>query len=305
MHTTAQAADRLYFAKTAHIIVNAPGLFRSPEKGDRDRYIRIKHNLDKLEFEIAGPVLSSAELRVLRAAAALAGPAFSGQPAPEGQSKLDRLESLLTRSLPLRTSYTELARLAGYSTGSSARAAVRNALKRLAGVTMSVTEGARGLVLGHLISLASGRENDCLTIGLCPAVMMAVLGGRGDYVRVSLDEANALKTDPARLLHHRLHWLQPGLPHSVNLDTMLPYVYPECADSASTLRTRRATLRRALKELGDAGIGWTVSHVGDKYTIGRPASRSDRGRPPGRIADALPAGSRTPPGRIADANSCR
>lgn len=277
------------FAKLAPIVVHAPGLFRSPEKGDRDKYVRITHQHAGLEFEIAGPVLGVAELRVLQAIAAIAGPAY-GMRSTSGTG-IDRLAVLLAQSEPLETSYTAVAKAAGYAGGSSSRAAVRGALKLLGGVTVSVTAGTRGLALGHLIQHSLGKENDCLTVHLSPVLVAAILGGPGSYLRVSLEEARQLKSDPARLLHHRLHWVNPGETRNVGMESLLRYVYPDAVASSSTLRTRRAVVRRAVDELGKAG--WTVIRTGfDSYSVKRPAPAKSQ-TPPRPDRRRLVAGMQT------------
>lgn len=279
----------LEFAKLAPLAVHAPGLFRSPMKGDRDKYVCIKHTLGGIEFEIAGPVLGAGELRVLQALAALAKPAGRRPPAGpalSAQETMDSLSHLLSQTQPLKTSYSAVARAAGYAGGSSARATVRAACKRLADVTVVATTDSRSLALGHLIQHAVGNENDTLIVHLSPVLTAAILGGPGTYLRVSLDEAHRLKSDAARLLHHRLHWLNPGLSHAVRLDTLLSYVYPEPCASSSTHRTRRAEVRRAAQELEAAG--WSVESTGPEgFIIGRPALDRKAGSPLAR--------SQTPP----------
>lgn len=284
------------FAKLAPLAVHAPGLFRSPVKGDRDKYVCLKHTLGGIDFEIAGPVLGAGELRVLQALAALAkptSPVSRAHRAPSAEETMEMLSKLLSQTRPLKTSYSAVARAAGYAGGSSARAAVRAAFKRLAGVTIAATTKTRGLALGHLIQHAVGNENDTLIAHLSPVLTAALLGSHGTYLLVSLDEARRLKSDAARLLHHRLHWLNPGTSRSAGLDKLLTYVYPEPCASSSTHRTRRAEVRRAAQELEAAG--WSAMPTGPEgFIISRPAL--------GRIADAPLARSQTPSGLNADAS---
>lgn len=271
--------NELTHAKMAPLFVHTPGLFRSLANGQRDKYVTLKHTINSVEFEIRAPGLGAGDLRALQAIAALSGPAFASAESPGTRENLiEKLSLLLEQKLLLNTSYSAVARAAGYRAGPSARALIREAIKRLASVTVSAKAGTGGLALGHLIHNATGLENDSLKLYLSPVLLAAVLGGHGEYLRVSLDEARQLKSDAARLLHHRLHWLNPGASHTVKLVTLMSYVYPEAALSSSTLRTRRAATRRAVDELRLAG--WTAIRLSssETYDITRPGVLNADGR---------------------------
>lgn len=102
----------------------------------------------------------------------------------------------------------------------------------------------------------------------------AVHGGRGTYLRTDLLEARRLNSDAARLLHHRLHWINTGCRRDVSLDKMIGYVWSSEEVSASAYRTRRQVLKRALGQL--IAIGWSVTSRGDLFHIGRPAAQGNR-----------------------------
>ena len=121
---------------------------------------------------------------------------------------------------------------------------------------------------GHLLSKLSSATGGTLEVELCPVLAAAVLGGRGHYLRVDLTEVRQLKTDPARLLHHRLHWINPGQKGSIGMDKLVGYVWPEPANAA-TQRKRHERVRNALIEM--SALGWSFVKSGEVYTIKRPA----------------------------------
>jgi len=270
------------FAKLAAAVVHAPSLFQSLPKGQIQQQRTLNYQAGELQFQFVGPLLGALELRVLQGLAGLAGPqnhelivGAKGDPAQEDQEpEVERIT--------ISTSYNELARVIGYRANSgSSNSVIRDALETLC--SMSVFVGladaplsenrAVGTILNQQLDPKDGPS---IVVEMCLVLTAAILGGRGQYLRVSLDEVRSLKTDPARLLHHRLHWVNQGCTRDVKISTMMNYVWPNSTESPSTLRTRRQVVRRALNEL--MGLGWTVfKKAGDLYSIGRPAvSRTAR-----------------------------
>lgn len=271
------------FAKLAQPVCHAPGLFVSRSKGGPDQLMKLNYAAGGLLFRFVGPQLGPIELRVLQGLVGLSGKPNYSRISPPEEAVLDKVHALLCRSAEVRTTCNQLARAIGYQSDSgSAHAAIRQALERLFAVAVFVSRendpGAKDMSAGHLFTKLKSKEaGNAIAVELSPLLAAAVLGGRGEYLRVDLDEVRRLKTDPARLLHHRLHFINPGTePRKVWLDTLVEYVWPEAA-SATTRRKRRERVRAALLEL-EKELGWSVVKQGDGYFIGRPAGSFTRGR---------------------------
>ncbi|HLO95693.1 MAG TPA: replication protein C, IncQ-type [Burkholderiaceae bacterium] len=270
------------FAKLAQTVCNAPGLFVSRSKGAPDQLMKLSYSVGGLCFRFVGPQLGPGELRVLQGLVGLSGkPNFARASSPE-EMCLDKVHLMLSRSARVGTTYNQLAQTIGYPSDSgSAHAAIRKALERLFAVAVFVSReddpGAKDMTARHLFTKLNSKETgNTVNVELSPILASAVLGGHGEYLRVNLEEVRQLKSDPARLLHHRLHWINAGQkPRKVLLDTLVEYVWPEKA-SASTHRKRCERVREALTEL--EGLGWSVVKEGKGYIIGRPAGSFTRGR---------------------------
>ena len=85
-----------------------------------------------------------------------------------------------------------------------------------------------------------------------------------------MTEVRRLNGSITRLLHQRLcAWVDVGQSRTVQLDTLVAYVFPEEA-SMATHRKRQSRVRKALNELAE--LGWSISeHAKGRFTIGRPA----------------------------------
>lgn len=274
-------ADLPTFAKLAQPVCHAPGLFVSKSKGAPDQLMKLSYSVGGLCFRFVGPQLGPGELRVLQGLVGLSGKPNFAHGSPRNEVCLDKVHVLLSSSARVGTTYNQLAQTIGYPPDSgSAHAAIRKALERLFAVAVFVSReddpGAKDMTAGHLFTKLNSKETgNTINVELSPILASAVLGGHGEYLRVNLEEVRRLKSDPARLLHHRLHWINGGQkPRKVWLDTLVQYVWPEEA-SASTHRKRRERIREALIEL--EGLGWSVVKDGDGYTIGRPAGSFTRG----------------------------
>jgi hypothetical protein len=279
------------FAKLAPEVANAPGLFESRPKGHSPEFRTLTYNVGERFFRFVGPRLGAAELRVLQGLVGLAGPQNQRQMTRTDDGLICQAHSPLGRRVTISTSYNELARAIGYPANSgSANAAIRKALENL--FMLAVFTGladaprSKDYAAGHLFTqLGSKEDGGRLEVELCPLLAAAVLGGPGEYLRVSLNDVRKLASDVARLLHHRLHWVNPGQKREVKFTTMLDYVWSDFNVSASTLRTRRQVLRRALEEL--VSIGWTVENKGELHLIGRPAISQTGGLPNRRRPTAI------------------
>lgn len=261
------------FAKMAPAIIHTPRLFISHAKDSRERSMNLVHMMGGILFRFSGPQLTSVELRVLQGLVAFAGLQRQGSGVANAEPS-DEVERLLCHSAALRTTCNKLAGAIGYRINSgSAQSAIRAAIEKLAAVEIAICSvgslDAPNLSAGRLISnVASCRGID---VALSPVLAAAVHGGRGTYLRTDLLEARRLTSDAARLLHHRLHWINTGSNRDVSLDKMIGYVWPSEEVSASAYRTRRQVLRTALGQL--TALGWSVKPRGELFQIGRPAAK--------------------------------
>lgn len=291
--TTAQPT----FLKQSRVIAGAPGLFSSPPTRESGNPLNIDYRYnDDLRVRFVGPRRPGcAELSVQQALMALAGLQVGWMRKPKGDKTTnDRISMMLDHRARVTTSYNQLAQAADYRPNTGGCTVVRDAFEVLCSVSVYIgrpeAPTSEDVAAGSLFrtgeSLTATAKGSTLSIELCPLLAAAVLGGEGDYVRVSLVEAHKLESNATRLLHHRLHWIDKGQKCDVGLARLTSYIYPEAA-SSDTQRKRYQRVRAAVMELKQ--IGWTVKQVGDLYTIGRPDDRPSESVPRG-----LPCRSRTP-----------
>jgi len=294
------------FSRMAPPAVHAPGLFRSSPKSARDKYVRIEYEVGPLLYKLAGPMLGASELRVLQGLVALA----SRQPRSPSQKEVkasedglfNKVDSLLAESAQVATTYNELARCIGYSADSgSAHTTIKKSLQLLCSVSVFVgrsdTRTSKDISAGHLIHGIQGRERGgTLTVHLSPVLASALLGTKGSYLRLDMEEVRKLRSDPARLIHQRLHWINAGDCRLVGIDTLCGYVSGGEVVSESAQRTRRQTARLAIEELVYR-LGWSAKETSPTtYSIGRPSAPRRPARTQTRnLPDhrQLPAGTQT------------
>lgn len=286
------ATDLPAFGRMASPAVHAPGLFRSSPKGSRDKYVRMEYETGPLLYKFAGPMLGAAELRVLQGLVALASLQLNRPMGAEQKGSdehlFEKVDLMLAQSAQLSTTYNQLARCIGYSANSgSTHTAIKKSLVLLCSVSVFVgrksSTSSGDLSAGHLIHGMQGRERgDTLVIRLSPVLAYALLGTKGSYLRLDMEEVRRLRSDVARLIHQRLHWINAGDKRLVSIDTLCGYVWADDAVSASAKRTRQYTARRAVNELVEK-LGWSATKTNETtYSIGRPR------------AHVRPAGMRTP-----------
>lgn len=256
----------------------APGLFRSLKRGDRKRlrlHVVYEYGDDR-RIEFKGPEpLGVDDLRVLQGLVAMAGPSgliLSPEPKTEEGKQLrlvldPKWEAVKQDALVVKGSYRTLAREIGYTNTRNYKP-IRDCIERL--WTVSIFAQSRNIRHGfHLLSAYTSEETDGkLYVALNPFIASAVLGDT-PHARINMDEVRALKSDPARLIYQRLcGWIDLGKSGRAEMDTLCEYVWVEQC-KPSTMRTRRAMVRKAMKELIETG--WTVTeYVANKYEIKRP-----------------------------------
>jgi hypothetical protein len=157
-------------------------------------------------------------------------------------------------------SFGYLARVIGYKapeSGATVRV-IKDCLSRMSSVSISyrASDTNDSISLGSLIT---NRDTDYLSDGLSielnSSSTAAVLASNKNeqYFKMNLDEVRKLRTDSARLIHHRLHYLKEGGSIQIRFDTLAGYVWPP-TDSKNAQRKRLEAVRKVLFEL--ASIDW-------------------------------------------------
>ena len=276
----------------------APGLFRSLPKGEAAR----KHRLEVV-YPAAGGVtltflspdlLGADDMRVLQGIMAL----VTRDAAGEGVLKLDgpsdaegtqlilgfEAKDDLQNHIALRLngSFRAVARAVGLDPDSGGNIKkIQASISRLCGLSVLVDGpglfGAIHFMAGIWAKNPTGGGGGDLRLALNPRLGDIALSGLGvlaeKYIRIDLREVRALRTDAARLIHQRLcGFINPGASGRVRVDTLCGYVWPEATSNARAMRQRRATVRRALRELAGLEPPWTAQeYERGKFEIGRPA----------------------------------
>lgn len=261
----------------------APGLFRSINKKEQERSVNkldityIVGEDKKRTMRFVGPELLGAnDLRVLQGLVALAGlqgEILRPKPMTESEQRLRRELSITGiaknhDAVVVRGTFRTLAAEAGY-TSTDFTKSIRESVERLFAVSIFVKDGNKRQGFRLLAEYESNEVTGNLHVALNPLIAVAISGGQ--HARINMSEVRALKSDPARLVHHRLcGWIDPGKERRVTLDTLCGYVWMEAACNKNTTKTRWQVIRRALAEL--EGVGWSVKEYNKgRFDIRRPA----------------------------------
>lgn len=264
----------------------AKGLFRSLQRGERKMPLNIVYEVKPSSFHFKGPQrLGAEDLRVLQGVVALASmqqhPFFPLNPRSEHGKKLANLikatdngdgEELLYCAA--KTTVYRLAAEIGYSEdGGDQRRVIIDALDRMAQVTIVYDDESERYpmdFLGYHFMKSTGE----ILIAVNPQIARAIWR-EDNFVHIDMNEIRCLKSAPARILHQRLCAIvDPGKERPFFIKTLAGYVWPEEAYSASTMRTRRATIREVIVEIGTLE-GWRVSQMGkNKVVVARRKYRN-------------------------------
>ncbi|WP_144636089.1 replication protein C, IncQ-type [Bordetella genomosp. 13] len=265
-------------AKMAQSIIHAHGLFRSLAPGERKQTVldaTFGTSASLVRFTGPDP-LDSRDLRVFQGVVAL-----STQGRVDVKSMMSaaiairpqlRLTGQAATSKVIATTFSlgTLAETAGFAKdcGFNYRQ-MTESLLRLSKVEVAVErpgfEGSFHLIAERGIESRTGR----ISIALNPLSTEAILQ-KGGFVSTRMDEVHRLKSGVARLLHHRLHWINQGVENSVGLQRLCSYAYGDgAASSAAAQRKRQRAVQDALKELPT--IGWQVDEPSPgMFDIRRP-----------------------------------
>lgn len=263
----------------------APGLFRSLKRGERKKLkldVTYTYGDDSIRFWGPEP-LGVDDLRILQGLIAMA--AISGEGGrgiilkSETDSEVGQQLRLLLDlkwdaveqdALVAKGSFRQLAKELGYADdGGSQFKTIRDCIERLWAVSVIVDCKGQRQGFRILSDYVSDEREGKLFVSLNPRLAGAVMGDR-PYTRLDMVEIRSLRTDPARLMYQRLSgWIDPGKSGRVKLDTLCSYIWPEQTENVNTMKTRRQTARKALKELGT--VGWGVNeYAKGRWNIKRP-----------------------------------
>ena len=265
----------------------APGLFRSLPKGQRESMnlnLKYRYNEDTVIEFSAAHALGVDDLRVLQGLVALASKSKESRElithAADGVREVELRKELSLEYdatgknvVSVNANFRELANEIGYSDSGSGSAykAIRASVERLWKVSIIVQHKKKREGYRLISRYSSDEETGLISVAFNPRLTGAILAPRRDksYFRIDMAEVRGLKTDPARLLHQRLHWLPTdGEGRDILLDTLCEYVWPGVAEDG-VMRKRRYTVMQALEEL--SAMGWSVTKVsGAKVRIRRP-----------------------------------
>lgn len=279
-------------ARVEQAFCAAPGLFVSLTKPlPEGMHLDVTYETTDNTFTFFGRALGVPELRAFQAVLALvpiSGPDNSSPihllkdtETKAGQEHLKTLAlqnaALDKDSLVVKTTFYELAKEIGYGDiGFHSGAQIYSLKKSLESLcTVSViikdkndleyTESA------HIFSRYQATKGGHLTVAINPRLAEGIMGKR-KYSRLDMGEIRALKTDYARLIHHRLcGFIDPGKSHKLNLDTLCGYVWHKQALNINTIRKHKQFVKKALKEF--EALGWNINeYANGKFNITRRAT---------------------------------
>src|SRR5690606_1031695 len=124
------------------------------------------------------------------------------------ETKFDAIEA---DAMVVKGSYRQLAKEIGYvdADGGAAFKAIRECIERLWAVSVIVERNGKRQGFRILSEYASDDSDGRLFVALNPRLADAIVGS-AQHLRIEMDEVRQLSTDPARLIHQRLHWINAG-----------------------------------------------------------------------------------------------
>lgn len=257
-----------------------PGLFRSLAPGERaGGKLDITHKFIETGtiINFRGDVLGAEEMRVLQGLVAMAAISGTGRgiklmavtPTDVGKSLRKGLEitggSGNEPAAVVKCSYRQLSFEMGYENNDFRM--IRESIKRLFSVSVFVTQAGQTQGFRILSSFSSDDTAAQICVALNPRLAGAIIGGK-HFVRIDMGEVRSLKTDPARLLHQRLHFIDAGKTRAITMSTLCSYVWP--APTKSEVERRAGALLARTKSRRET----LASKVGKFELAGDHASAS-------------------------------
>ena len=249
-------------------IAGCPGLFAARAKPGQT--MKVEHTAAGVSLHFRGESLGGADLMILCAIVALAGPGRIA-PGPASSGLIETLKcepkASATGSIMIETRSSRVLSECGIEDGGVQRAALIESLRRLSQLTVFARRGCQETSM-HLLSYSIDSDTGALRVAFSPRLSITILGGR--HTRIILHELRTLGP-AARVLYVRLAaWIDPGRCRRVGIDVLEEYLYNE-RGSGSTGRERRRRARAAMREI-ERLEGWRVEPDARarQYCIRRP-----------------------------------
>lgn len=278
MSTLVESCGRVEYARNDPVFGLVP-LFRPLYRGRRPGGLTIEDERGDLQLKFnIWQALDSRDQSVLLASIALAG-VLGRQELHAGNSHCRAKQlwqnlqpedlAMTDQATVVKTTSYALLQAAGMADGTAEYDRLKECLERLSMVGCRVRKYGYDWSM-RLLSYAETPEG-LLHIALNPRFAEAL---SGHHVYVSLAERRALHSDTAHVAHAWLSaWLRQGSSNSIRLDRLAVKVWGPPSKSASTNRSRRERIRKALHEVNQL-YGWQVKvegrGVAAKATIKRP-----------------------------------
>lgn len=182
-----------------------------------------------------------------------------------------RYDASSSECFVLQTTLYEIAQAMGVSIAGNNYDMIRESLYRLSGVSFVIyktEDEKKPFWQTNLFSQLAGVDGK-LVIAINPMLSKALAGGQSTFV--NMNEQRTLSSDVSKRLHVWLSsWARDGVSRKIELDGLGTHVWGTQVDG-SALRSRRHSLRKALKELNDLP-GWTCEEDPDTgmVTVKRP-----------------------------------
>ena len=163
--------------------------------------------------------------------------------------------------LTITTTARELTNSLGLAISGPALSRIKDSLKRLAGVSFSITPKVSDNPIwkSMLVSLVN-IDGKNLLIGISPTLSKALNDKTAAKTYIDMKEQRILPSDAAKRLHVWLSaWIRPTEKKTIHLDLLVTHVYGAPGEG-DTLYTRRNTIKTSLRELDEKTV-WTCKSV--------------------------------------------
>ena len=271
-----------------------PGLFRSlrpSERAETELDVNNRSTNSKRFVRFVGKeLLDGTDMRVLQglvAMAGLSGMVLSSVPKTEVGRTLRGLLEIANepnekKAVVVEMSLNKLRKELGYASDSKATTdQLKKCIQRMADVVIFLGEGATKFSFRMLSYIFSGERGN-FQVALNPLLAETILGRKRKFAFISMVETRQLRSERARLLHHRLSGWVGGRTTKgrVSIDVLSSYIWPDDTTEVDAKRKRRERVRAALEELKELKevkevkeVGWCIvedANQKDMFIIKRP-----------------------------------
>lgn len=251
------------------------------ERGYRkQQQLNVKYVVDDTTFTFSGPeLLGALDLRVFQA---LIAAATTERHTHKGIKPLFRNAKSIAPGLKatgkavrhviaIPISLAQIANSVGYKTPSGATfQRIRDVLQRLHKTELTFKKNdilSSTRIISELQkSPSTGEQFICLNCYSSSAILQ-----QKNYLRIDLEETRNINSDPCRILHQRLHWINKGTTKKVSLNTVCGYIYGENQEvTPSAASRRKKTAITALEEI-EKQLHWQIRLIkANIFEISRP-----------------------------------